>query len=225
MLLSLVTVTAILQLAVATNLSPPILYSRHGSQHGSLEKRWAAGSQNVASSRGMCLSGVVGISSGGPRPFFVVGYQGVGVDVRRGCTGEATRVTVHTPYSTLTLGAMTEVSATATGTTTTEQMFTAISATASATTTTTSRSRSESESTSHSHSRVSASSSSAGSTSTSTSVTEAETETTTTASTPTTTARFSQSSSSPNNNGGSSAGVGLGIPVLAEMVALGAVLL
>jgi hypothetical protein len=37
MLLSLITTIAILQLALATDVSPPILYSRHGSQHGSLE--------------------------------------------------------------------------------------------------------------------------------------------------------------------------------------------
>lgn len=35
-LLSLITITAILQLAIATSVSPPTLYSRHGSQHGSL---------------------------------------------------------------------------------------------------------------------------------------------------------------------------------------------
>lgn len=119
MLLSLVTVISVFQLAIATNLNPPILYSRHAAQEGSLEKRetcedgsrcllgsccgdgcalnccaldnggckpfpsfpppsspllsrlmsdghlqWAAESPNGASSAGMCLSGVVGISWG-----------------------------------------------------------------------------------------------------------------------------------------------------------------
>lgn len=39
MLLSLVTVISVFQLAIATNLNPPILYSRHAAQEGSLEKR------------------------------------------------------------------------------------------------------------------------------------------------------------------------------------------
>lgn len=59
-------------------------------------------------------------------------------DGRRGCTGEATRVTVHTPYSTVTLGATTT--------------------TATATTTRTTATSSETESSSHSH-RASTSSS------------------------------------------------------------------
>jgi hypothetical protein len=43
MLLPLVTIISVFQLAVATNLSPPILYARHTLQDGSLEKRASCG--------------------------------------------------------------------------------------------------------------------------------------------------------------------------------------
>ncbi|KAF7121828.1 hypothetical protein CNMCM5793_009381 [Aspergillus hiratsukae] len=236
MLLSLITITAILQATVATNVSPPILYSRHGSQsqHGSLspslEKRGDCGDGTRCLLGTCCGDGCAmnccALDNGGlgcgitERCQFKGNLDTVSRcwadDGRRGCTGEATRVTVHTPYSTVTLGATTattEVSTTTTDTsTTTEQSFTAIStATATATATTTTSSESESSS------RVSASSSSAGRTSTTTSTTDHSPRLTGGS-------QISPSPSpSPNPNGGS--GVGVGVPVLAGMVALGAFLL
>ncbi|GAQ07638.1 hypothetical protein ALT_4959 [Aspergillus lentulus] len=227
MLLSLVTVTAILQLAIATNVSPPILYARHAAQDGSLEKRatCADGGQCLLGSccGDGCALNCCALDNGGLgcgiaercqfRGNVFVGCCG---NFLGGCTGEATRVTVHTPYSTVTLGAATDARTTSTATTTREEMFTAISvtptATATATSTTTTTTSSESEgSSSHSH-RVSASSRSV----------KAETTSSSHRST-TTTAVFSQASPSPNNGGGS--GVGMEMPVLAGMAALGAVLL
>ncbi|RHZ50888.1 hypothetical protein CDV55_100596 [Aspergillus turcosus] len=219
MLLSLVTITitATLQLAIATNVSPPILYSRHGSQHGSLspslEKRADCGDGTRCLLGSCCGDGCAmnccALDNGG---FYWGGCQGAD-DGRRGCTGEATRVTVHTPYSTVTLGAsatttdaMTEVSTTGASTSTSTTTMETVTPTATATATATS---SETDS-SHSH-RATSSSTSA----------------TTSNSDRTTTGGFSQTSPSPspspNPNGGYS--VGVGVPVLAGMVGLGAVLL
>ncbi|EAW20562.1 putative GPI anchored protein [Aspergillus fischeri NRRL 181] len=233
MLLSLVTVISVFQLAIATNLNPPILYSRHAAQEGSLEKRETCedGAQCLLGSccGDGCALNCCALDNGGLgcgiaercqfRGNVFVGCCG---NFLGGCTGEATHVTVHTPYSTVTLGAPTDAMTTGTSTTTTEQMFTAISVTPTATatatgststtTTTSSESESETGSSSHSH-RVSASSTSV----------EAETTSSTSHRRTTTTAAFSQASPSPNNGGGS--GVGVEAPVLAGMVALGAVLL
>jgi hypothetical protein len=72
MLLSLVTVTAILQLATATNVSPPILYSRHALQDGSLEKRETCsdGSQCLLGSccGDACALNCCALDNGGCKP-------------------------------------------------------------------------------------------------------------------------------------------------------------
>ncbi|GIJ88285.1 hypothetical protein Asppvi_007205 [Aspergillus pseudoviridinutans] len=225
MLLSLVavTVTAILQLAVATNVSPPILYARHALQDESLEKRasCAGGGQcllGTCCGDGCALNccaydnGGLGCGIAERCQFHGNVFVGCCGNFLGGCTGEATRVTVHSPYSTVTLGGQTGA-ITATATTTTEQMFTAISATPTATATTSSQqTETQTKSSSHSH-RVSTSS---------TSVTDAGTTSSSSTHSPTTTAVFSQASPSPN---GGDSGVGAGAPLLAGMVALGAVLL
>ncbi|KAH1488244.1 hypothetical protein KXW18_002370 [Aspergillus fumigatus] len=170
MLLSLVTVISVFQLAIATNLNPPILYSRHAAQEGSLQKRETCedGSRCLLGSccGDGCALNCCALDNGGLgcgitercqfRGNVFVGCCG---NLLGGCTGEATHVTVHTPYSTVTLGAPTDARTTPAETT---------------------------SSTSH---RSAA-----------------------------TTAAFS-----PNNNGASAMGVEA--PVLAGMVALGAVLL
>ncbi|GFF33979.1 hypothetical protein IFM61606_00481 [Aspergillus udagawae] len=234
MLLPLVTIISVFQLAVATNLSPPILYARHALQDGSLEKRASCGDGTRCLLGSCCGDGCAmnccaldngGLGCGIAERCQFHGNVFVGCcgNFLGGCTGEATHVTVHTPYSTVTLGAQTANTITATATTTTEQMFTAISvpptATATGVMTTSSeretKTKTQTESGSHSH-RVSTSS---------TSVTKAETTSSSSPRSPTTTAVFSQASPSPNNSGGSGVGVGVGVPVLAGMVALGAVLL
>ncbi|KAF7171086.1 hypothetical protein CNMCM5623_003542 [Aspergillus felis] len=232
MLLSLVavTVTAILQLAVATNVSPPIIYARHALQDGSLEKRasCAGGGQcflGTCCGDGCALNccaydnGGLGCGIAERCQFHGNVFVGCCGNFLGGCTGEATRVTVHSPYSTVTLGATTNA-ITDTATTTTEQMFTAISATPTATGSTTATATTSSEGT---ETQTKSSSRSHRVSTSSTSVTEAQTTSSSSSRSPTTTAVFSQASPSPNNAGGS--GVGAGMPVLAGMVALGAVLL
>ncbi|GIK07787.1 hypothetical protein Aspvir_003456 [Aspergillus viridinutans] len=223
MLLSLVTIISVFQLAVATTVSPPILYDRHASQEGSLEKRANCGDGSQCLLGTCCGDGCAlnccaydngGLGCGIAERCQFSGNVFIGCcgNFLGGCTGEATRVTVHSPYSTVTLGAPTNAN-TATATTTTEQTFTAISVTPTATATKTTSSETQTESSSHSH-RVSTSS---------TTVTQAETTSSSSSRSSTTTAASSQASPSPNNGLGS--GVGVGVPVLGGMVALGAALL
>lgn len=73
MLLSLVTVISVFQLAIATNLNPPILYSRHAAQEGSLQKRETCedGSRCLLGSccGDGCALNCCALDNGGCKPF------------------------------------------------------------------------------------------------------------------------------------------------------------
>ncbi|PKX93379.1 putative GPI anchored protein [Aspergillus novofumigatus IBT 16806] len=211
MLPSLVTVIAILQLATATNVSPPILYSRHALPDGSLEKRetCADGAQCLLGSccGDGCALNCCALDNGGLGcgiaercQFHGNVFVGCCGNFLGGCTGEATRVTVHTPYSTVTLGASTDAMTTSTATTTTEETFTAISVTPTATATATATGSTSSTTTTSSESEMGSSSHSHRASASSTSV-DAETTSSSHRSS-TTTAVFTQASPSPNNGGG-----------------------